>query len=171
MSVNASITAYRTAMNPFAGKAQLVAPAMTNAVAPSGLTYLSHFLGNCSDCIIDALNVHWYSNKYAGATYFQTFINQTRAVRDMYPQTKGKPIWVTEFGLTNDCGDPVCDYSDADLQSFLMQVMPWMDSQPDVGKYAYFMNAPGILLNAAGDALSGAGVAYNNYTTSVVMVT
>lgn len=165
MTVNASVAAYRTAMNPFAGKAILVAPAMTNAGAPSGLTYLGNFLGNCSDCIVDAVNVHWYSNKYAGATYFEQFINQTRAMRDSYPQTKGKPIWVTEFGLTNDCGS-ACDYNDTDILSFLMQVMPWMDAQPDIARYAYFMDAPGILLDTAGDALSGSGVVYNNYTTS-----
>lgn len=93
MTVNASVTAYRTAMNPFAGQVQLGAPAVTNSGAPSGLAYLGQFLGNCTDCQISFVNVHWYSNKYAGASYFESFINQVRTTRDAYPQTKGKPIW------------------------------------------------------------------------------
>jgi len=43
-----------------------------------------------------------------------------------------------------------------------------MDAQPDIARYAYFMDAPGILLDGAGDALSGSGVVFSNYTNSSV---
>lgn len=157
MSVNASVSTYQQYMQPFAGRAQLGAPAVTNAGSPSGLTYLDWFLGNCTGCTIDFINIHWYSNKYAGASYFEYFVNQTRAL------ARGRPIWVTEFALNNE--NP---YTQAELQAFLRQVMPWMDQQPDVARYAYFMAAPGILINSAGTDLSGTGIVYNNFTNATV---
>ena len=135
MSVNASVSAYKSAMMPFAGRVPIGAPAITTAGAPAGLTYLQNFIGNCTGCQIDFINIHWYSNKYAGASYFEYFVNQARLTRDKYPQTRGKPIWITEFGLTND--DPGAPpYTDADLQMFLGRVMPWLDQQADVARYA-----------------------------------
>ena len=106
-----------------------------------------------------------YSNIFAGAGYFQSHINAARAVRDSYPATKGKPIWVTEFGLTND-GAGGYLYTDADTVNFLSQVMPWMDQQPDIARYAYFMDSPGLLVNSAGTGLSTVGAVYNNFTNS-----
>lgn len=61
MTVNASIAAYRTAMNPFAGQALIGAPAVTNDGAPSGLTYLGNFLAGCPDCHVDFVNVRTQS--------------------------------------------------------------------------------------------------------------
>ena len=103
--------------------------------------------------------MHWYSNKYAGASYFESFIQDTRAVAG------GRPIWVTEFGLDASGGSQYA-YTDADVNAFLEQVMPWMDAQEDVHHYAYFMDAPGVLIDAAGDGMSDIGVVYNNYTGS-----
>lgn len=165
MSVNASVAAYQTAMQPFAGRVPIGAPAVTGSGSPAGLTYIQNFIGNCTNCTIDFVNVHWYSNKYAGASYFEYFVNQTRITRDLFPQTQGKPIWITEFGLTND--DPGAPgYTDADVQAFLQQVMPWMDQQTDVGRYAYFMDAPGILISGDGSGLSGNGIVYNSYVNA-----
>lgn len=155
MSVAASVATYQEYMEPFAGQALLGAPAVTNGGAPYGLTYLGEFLGNCTNCTVDFVNVHWYSNKYAGASYFEYFVNETRALAN------GRPIWITEFGLTSD--DP---YTDAELESFLEQVMPWMDQQSDVARYAYFMDAPGILIDAAGDAMSAVGSVYNSFVNA-----
>lgn len=157
LNVTSAAETWQQYMQPFAGQALLGAPAVTNAGAPSGLTYLSEFMGNCTNCTIDFVAIHWYSNKYAGASYFEYFVNQTRAV------AQGRPIWVTEFGLTDD--NP---YTDAELQAFLEQTMPWMDQQGDVARYAYFMDAPGILIDDAGDAISGTGIVYDNFTNNAV---
>ena len=166
MTVNASVAAYKSAMQPFAGQIALGAPAVTNAGSPSGPTYLGNFIGNCTGCQIDFVNMHWYSNKYAGAAYFEQVVNQIRAVRDSYPATKGKPIWVTEFGLTNDGVSAADDYTDADVQAFLEQVMPWMDQQPDIARYAYFMDSAGILANTAGTGMSTSGSIFNSFVNS-----
>ncbi|CAD0015844.1 unnamed protein product [Aureobasidium pullulans] len=159
MSVSTAVSYHKQYMQPFAGKALIGAPAITNAGGtdqnPMGLKYLQYFLGNCTGCTIDFINLHWYSNKYAGASYFESHVNAARAVAG------GRPIWITEIGLDNEFS-----YTDAELQAFLQKIMPWMDQQPDVARYAYFMDSPGILINSAGNAISGTGMVYNSFTNS-----
>ncbi|GAB7355696.1 hypothetical protein MBLNU459_g6399t1 [Dothideomycetes sp. NU459] len=155
MNVSTAVSTYQTYMEPFAGKALLGAPAVTNNGSPEGLTYLQNFLSACTNCTIDFINVHCYMNVYSGAAYFETFINETIKI------AAGKPIWVTEFGLNNDYS-----YTDAQLQNFLETVMPWLDQQSQIARYAYFMDAPGILIDATGHGLNANGAVYNNYTTS-----
>ena len=156
MSVAAAVTTWKTHMNPFAGKALLGSPAVTNSGAPSGLTWLQQFLDTCTDCHVDFINVHWYSNKWAGANYFKSHVQAAHAM------SGGRPIWITEFGLDTSDGT----YTDAELQAFLREVIPWLDAQDYVHRYAYFMDAPGMLVNSAGTAMSETGVLYNNYTGS-----
>lgn len=47
-------------IEPFASQAKLVSPAITNGGAPSGVTWMQDFLGNCTTCTIDAIAMHWY---------------------------------------------------------------------------------------------------------------
>jgi hypothetical protein len=161
LNVSTAVSYHQQYLQPFAGKALIGAPAITNSAGtdanPMGLQYLQYFLGNCTGCDIDFINLHWYSNKYAGASYFEYYINSARAV------AAGRPIWITEFGLDNEFG-----YTDAELQAFLQTVMPWLDQQPDVARYAYFMDAPGILIDTAGDAISGTGIVYNSFTNNTL---
>ena len=44
--------------------------------------------------------------------------------------------------------------------------MIYLDSQTDVARYAYFLDAPGYLLNGAGTGLSATGRMYDNYSLS-----
>jgi len=64
MTVNQSVAGHRAYMEPFAGKAKLGSPAITFAGPPSGLTYLEWFMGNCTGCTIDFINIHWYSSVF-----------------------------------------------------------------------------------------------------------
>ena len=57
------------------------------------------------------------------------------------------PIWLTEFGTT-----------DGNDESFISTVLPWLDSQSFVERYAYFMAENGKLLSGTG--LSAAGQKY-----------
>ena len=152
MTVNQSVSAYLSYMQPFAGKARLGAPAVTNGGYPSSLTYLSWFMGNCTGCTIDFVNLHWYSNVYA-FSYLQYYVELA------YNQT-GLPIWVTEFGIDSSGG------TDAQYQAFLQQALPWLDAVPYVERYAYFYDGPGYLINANGSGLSAQGVIYNSYTAN-----
>lgn len=58
MEIPTAVAAWKKYMQPFAGKAKLVAPSVTNAGAPYGLTWLENFIGNCTACTIDAINLH-----------------------------------------------------------------------------------------------------------------
>lgn len=64
----------------------------------------------------------------------------------------GKPVWVTEFGLTSA--------TDADIATFLTTNLAWLDSQSFVQRYAYFGDFEGYLVNTAGTALSTYGTVY-----------
>jgi hypothetical protein len=125
--------------NNFSGKVKLVSPSVTNGGAPMGLTYLSNFLGQCSDCGIQAINLHWYDSS-SNIDYFKSYISGA------YEQFK-LPIWLTEFGTT-----------DGNDQAFLDQALPWLASQAYVERYAYFMAEDGKLLS--GSQLSAAGQTY-----------
>lgn len=157
MDVPSAVSAYKSYMQPYAGRAKIGAPAVTNAGAPMGLTWLSEFMGNCTGCEFDFINVHWYSNVYAGSNYFESFINSTRAVAN------GRPIFITEFAL-----DSSYSFTDAQNQAFLSQVMAWADAQPDIAGYAYFMDATGLLMNSNGTAASPLGVLYDSYANTTV---
>ncbi|GAB7337456.1 hypothetical protein MBLNU457_g2794t1 [Dothideomycetes sp. NU457] len=161
MSLNSSLTAWKQYMEPFAGKALLGSPAVTNGGSTGthymGADYLNYFIGNCTGCHIDFVNMHWYSNIYAGVGYLQTQVENIRAVAG------GRPIWVTEFAIDNS--NP---YTEAQLEAFVKAAVLYLDSQPDVHRYAYFMDAEGILMNNAGTAMSAIGELFDSYNGSAV---
>lgn len=47
-------------MQPFNGKALLATPAVTNGGGETGLGFLGEFLGNCTECHFDMINIHHY---------------------------------------------------------------------------------------------------------------
>lgn len=49
-------------MEPFAGKAKLISPAITNGGAPMGVAWMKDFLQACSGCHIDGIAMHWYDS-------------------------------------------------------------------------------------------------------------
>ncbi len=59
---------------------------------------------------------------------------------------KNVPVWVTEFESFTDPG------------SFLGEVLPWLDGEGGVQRYAYFMAVEGILVS--GGSVNGVGVKY-----------
>lgn len=149
MTIDSAVTAYKTYMEPFGNMTRLGAPAATSAVGPNlGLNWTTSFLSACSGCQVDFIPVHWYASAYA-ISYFQEFVQQAYNVT-------GKPIWVTEFGFTND-GAPTSQQA-----TFLETVLQWLDVQPYVERYAFFMDGPGYLLTSAGTDLSSLGEIYNN---------
>ena len=116
LSPEAAAAAWKQYMEPFAGQAKRVAPAVTNGQGDGiGLSWLTSFLSACSDCTIDAVALHWY---YAGNP-FDEFQSQISAVAS----ATGKGIWLNEFGA---------DGSDSDKESFLGQALPWLDSNDSI---------------------------------------
>jgi len=130
---------YQKYMEPFAGKAKLCAPSVTNGGGSMGLNWLKSFLESCQDCTIDCLNVHWYDSA-SNVEYFKKHINDAA---DLAP---GKEIFVSEFAATG---------SNSDISDFLETVMPWMDSNDSVGGYAYFMASEGSLVSGSEQSAIG----------------
>lgn len=139
LSPSEAADAYKQYMEPFAGKAKLCAPSVTNGGGSMGLSWLSSFLEACSDCTIDCVNIHWYDSA-ENTEYFK------KHVSDAADTAPGKQIFVSEFAATG---------SDDQISSFLETVMPWMDSNDDVGGYAYFMAGEGKLVSGSEQSTIG----------------
>jgi hypothetical protein len=74
MTPQAAAAAWKKYMQPFAGKAKLVSPTITNAGPPNGEAWINSFLKECSGCKIDAIAIHIYTSP-SSAPYFKTYIS------------------------------------------------------------------------------------------------
>ncbi|KII84389.1 glycoside hydrolase family 128 protein [Plicaturopsis crispa FD-325 SS-3] len=135
--------AWKTYMQPFAGKAKLVSPAITNGAAPMGTAWMDSFLSACSGCTIDAIAIHIYDSA-TNTAYFEQYISD---IGTKY----GKPVWVTEFAGSG---------AEADQESFLKTMIPFLDGLSSVERYAYFADIEGSGL-ISGGALTPLGVTYS----------
>jgi hypothetical protein len=147
MDIDRAVQAHRKFLQPLAGLGlRIGAPAVTYAVGPGkGINWLKEFMARCSDCQIDFVAVHWYA--------WDNLEDFKRYMQVMH-QTFCKPLWITEFGV---------DEGDAD--EFLRHVLPWMDQQAWIQRYAYYLVAPSTaqsqyLIDAPGAGLSSTGRVY-----------
>ncbi|KAM0748409.1 hypothetical protein T439DRAFT_382248 [Meredithblackwellia eburnea MCA 4105] len=137
-------TLWKANMEPFASKAKLVSPAITNGGAPMGLAWLQSFLTACDGCHVDVIAAHWYSAA-SDTEYFKSYFT------DLYAKT-GKKIWITEFmGLG----------SASQQQTFLETVIPWLESTDFIERYAAFGAFAGTFVNSQGE-LTALGKTYKN---------
>ena len=155
LPVNAS-AGYQSYMEPFTDIVKVGMPNVlwNNFGSSSGGDYDSavwtqYFLSNCTGCHLDFAAIHYYqdcdpADGQSGPAWFQG--NVTNAW-----ETLNLPIWITEF---------MCYGTDAQQVSFLQTVLPWLDEQNYVERYAYFGVFPDYLVSADGTELSAIGVAY-----------
>jgi hypothetical protein len=73
MSPQAAADAWRQHMQPYAGRAKLVSPAITNGAPPMGTGWMDAFLVACTGCQIDAIAIHIYDSA-SNVPYFQTCV-------------------------------------------------------------------------------------------------
>lgn len=160
-----AISGYKTYMMPFAGNSsiKLGAPAVSNngsleATGDYGLSWLATFLAGSQSAgyQIDVVPIHWYAN--CNATSLAVQVNAAYKLAQHYGFTDAK-VWITEFGISDGS-------SDADISSFLQEIMPWLDSQDYVERYSYFMASDGLLID--GTDLSGFGSTFSTYSSSTV---
>jgi len=148
MSVSDAVTAHKQYIQPLAGSLRIGSPAVTNGDGDAkGINWLKSFVSQCSDCQIDFVVAHYYA--WDKAADFKAYLQK-------FHDTFNKPVWVTEFGVT-----------EGDAPAFLKEILPWMDSQSWIERYAWHMAAPttdaaGLkyLLNEAGSALNDVGSAF-----------
>ena len=133
-------------MNPFAGKALIGAPAVSNSnLAGQGLQWLQSFMTSCqgAGCHVDFCNVHWYSPA-----------NEMDSLFDLLEQAHqicgNKPVWLTEFAPTG---------SSDEINNFLNVAIPKLEALDYVTGYAYFFVDTGKLLDSA-NSLSSVGQVY-----------
>lgn len=95
---------------------------------------------------IDYVCIHCYSRNP------NDFIGYVNYIHNLY----GKPVWVTEFGPADWSGtNPV---SVAECMNYMRVVVPWLNSQSYVQRYAWYSgSAPG-----GNWTLSSAGLVYDN---------
>ena len=144
MSTSEAASLFRQNITPYADRATLATPAITNSQQGNeGLSWMSQFLDECADCKASIMAIHWYGNSIDD---FKKHVDDSLNLA----QKKGvKEVWITEFAL-NDASQAV---------PFLLQALPWLDARDGVGGYAYFYCAPGYLVDAA-KTLSASGKVY-----------
>ncbi len=130
--------------------------------------WLDQFLAACSNCRIDFVAFHSYA---CDSNWFlNTYMKQ--AVDKYY--TQGNPprkIWLTEFACADSA--PAGGWSVTQIQSYLGTVIPWLESQPAIFRYAWFGDRTGRpndpnYVTASNALLAGAGTLTalgNTYTT------
>ncbi|KAH8705566.1 hypothetical protein BGW36DRAFT_393148 [Talaromyces proteolyticus] len=146
MSPQQAATDYQTYMTPFANQATLVSPAVTNGVGDNlGLTWMESWLQACNGaCGATVMAIHYYAN--TDTSDFYNFVNNAASLASQYGMSS---VWITEFQNTGTSDQQV---------SFLQEVIPWLNNNTDVGRYAYFYVADQYLLS--GTSLSAIGEAY-----------
>jgi hypothetical protein len=129
-------------MNPYASRAKIGAPAITNSnIAGQGLDWLRSFMSACNSkgCAIDFCVTHWYSPSSAAETLFSH-------IQQVHEICNGKPVWITEF-------EPFG--SDSEISSFLSTNLKRLDSLSYVERYSYFMVSEGKLVSGNGRSSYG----------------
>lgn len=141
----AAVTSYLTHIQPFANDFRLGAPAVTNSA--NGLPWLDKFLRLCVDCTIDFVPLHWYDSS-SNSAYLRDYLGKAQVIAG------DRNLWITEFSASGSMNEQV---------EFLTNVIPWMDAQSRIERYAWFWCDPsaltGQLINAEAQ-LTDLGKAY-----------
>ena len=133
-----------TNMEQFGSKVKIGSPAVCNGGGATGLNWLTDFMGKCSGCQIDFIAIHWY-----GLATDDGVADLKKHIGDTQAMAGGRPIWLTEFEPSG---------SSEDQQSFMSQMLPWLDDKSNgVERYAYY-EVDGIL--ASGSSKTPLGDAY-----------
>lgn len=152
MSPATAATFHITNMEPFASKATLGAPSITNSnVAGESVDWLTEWITACNgQCTFDFCPAHWYNTIEAGAEDLFTFLTEVSAACG-----SDKTVWLTEFAPNVDSP------SDAEISAFLTTVQDTLDNNSTfsfVERYSYFYVADGLLVS--GGAASSYGNTY-----------
>ena len=130
-------------------------PATAGNPLTSG-SWLTQFMNSTPKPKVDFVCVHWYKGCNVAK-----FKSDMTAIINLY----GKPIWITEFApqtVSSAQASPT-KYTQTEINTFLNQVIPWMEANPMIEKYAYHNPKYG---NAATftsiGALTATGITYRD---------
>ncbi|MCJ1450144.1 hypothetical protein MMC28_000473 [Mycoblastus sanguinarius] len=159
MPISVAVPAWNQYMKGYASNnVKLGSPSVSNGVGtnpttgqPMGLDWLTPFLKACTGCPVGFVPVHWYgcTNSCSTSDDVALFQKQmTDAMNAAISPVDGSklPVWIPEFQCFGD------------QEAFLQQVLPWLDGQSQIERYAYFMVTDGILTQ--GNSVSTLGQKY-----------
>lgn len=129
---------HRELMNPFAGKAKIGSPAISNSPEQGqGIDWLKQWFSACGgNCAVDFVNIHIYG------VDTNVFLAHLLNVHNAF----NKPVWITEFAFGG---------SDEQINSQLATVIDQIENNSTysfVERYSYFMAADGVM--AKGNSMS-----------------
>lgn len=132
---------------------KLISPAVSSSAAPNqGLLWLSQFLDLCSDCKLTGIAIHWYGKRVAD------FQDHVRSAIKLATKHHIQEVWVTEFGLDDEMTEIKNPINTAEC--FMKDAISWLDNQPIITRYAYFMWGRNFLLTPDGLTINQAGEKY-----------
>ncbi|KAL8758306.1 MAG: hypothetical protein Q9184_003962 [Pyrenodesmia sp. 2 TL-2023] len=146
MTVGDAVAAYKSLMFPKrTGSVQIGAPSVSSGSGinehgiPYGTGWLREFLAQCDDpntCVADFISGHWYGCP-SGACTVQNDVDAFNSyVRDLVSVAAGRDVWIPEFQRFGDTEGQ---------KQFLEAVLPGLDGNAAVKRYAYFMVADGMM--------------------------
>ncbi|MCL1937614.1 MAG: glycosyl hydrolase [Candidatus Azobacteroides sp.] len=116
------------------GPAVNFAPGKGGAVIENGIEYtdpvkyLDDFFTACSGCRVDYIAVHCYMNYVSALEWYIGLFKKY-----------GKPIWLTEFCAWES------GVTDAMQRNFIAESVNYLESDPDVFRYAWFTGRSGVV--------------------------
>ncbi|KAL9598029.1 MAG: hypothetical protein Q9219_004785 [cf. Caloplaca sp. 3 TL-2023] len=146
MDVGYALDKYKRLMFPKrSSNVKIGAPSVSSgsgnneAGIPMGTGWLDRFLDQCNDdrtCQADFVSGHWYGCP-SGSCSVQDDISSFKSyVNSLVSSAKGREVWIPEFQRYGDTNGQ---------KQFLEGVLPTLDGNGAVTRYAYFMVADGIL--------------------------
>jgi len=129
------------------------------ATASNPLTtgsWLTQFMNSTPKPKVDFVCVHWYKGCNVAK-----FKSDMTAIINLY----GKPIWITEFApqtVSSAQASPT-KYTQTEVNTFLNQVITWMETNPMIEKYAYHNPKYGTCATfTSTGALTATGITYRD---------
>ncbi len=117
-------------------------------------TYLKDFFAACTGCEVDYVAAHAYVCDVASLRAYLEGNVPTGGTMQGFVQF-GKPIWLTEFA---------CDstHSVADQKGFMQAAVPYLESNPNIARYAWFNSTKisNALLTNTDGSLTDLGTTY-----------
>lgn len=148
MSPQAAVAAHIKYLGPYADRAKIGSPAVTNSGNDGqGVKWLRPFMKACdadSDCHVDFCVAHWYADHNVEGS-LKAHLEEVRDI------CGDRPVWLTEFAPEGG--------SEGDYVKWIQREVASLDELDWVERYAYFMvGEPGRLTN--GQSLNAQGAAY-----------
>lgn len=152
MSVATAIANWPTLVN---NSTRIGSPATAGNPLTTG-SWLTQFMNATPKPKVDFVCVHWYKGCDAAK-----FKSDMTAIINLY----GKPIWITEFApqTVSSAQSLPTKYTQTQVNTFLNTVIPWMEANPMIEKYAYHNPKYGTCATfTSTGALTATGITYRD---------